>query len=303
MGEVHRESLLAGQYFLAVAGMASMRRILSRPSEGYPRVEEMRQIFDAFDHFPNNLELEVVEHDVESGYSAWAPIYDGPNPLIEVEEPVIHEMIGRLPVGTAVDAGCGTGRHAGFLAERGFQTVGVDPTVGMLEVARSRFPDVDFREGRLEALPVEDGSVDLVTSALAVCHAPDLRVVFAEFARVLTPGGSLLVSDPHPTSVQFGGVAGFRDPGVDPAKGFTLSYVANLHHPLHTYINAATAVGLEILECQEPTISAAGLESNPAYAILPEAVSQAFGGLPFLVVWRFQKPAPPTPGQSPALAL
>lgn len=292
MAEVHRDTFVAGQYFVGVAGMAAMRRILSRPSEGRPRVEEIRRIVASFDQFPNNVDVAVVEHDVDSGYTAWAPDYDGPNPAIEAEEPAVRSMLSDLPTGTAVDAGCGTGRHAGFLAERGFDTIGVDATEGMLAVARSKFPDVDFRIGRLEELPVDDGSVDVVTSALAVCHAPDLEAVFAEFARVVRPGGTVIVSDPHPTTVQFGGVAGFRARDAAPEQGFTLPFVPNLHHPLHTYVNAAVGAGLEIVECREPTFPQSGLEANPAHAVLPEAVEQAFTGLPFIVVWRLRKPAP-----------
>lgn len=290
MGEVHRDRFVAGQYFLAVAGVAAMRRIFSRPSEGLPRIEEMKELVAGFDAFPNDLVIEVVEHDVESGYNAWAPIYDGPNPAIAAEEPVVHEMLAALPRGRALDAACGTGRHAAHLAGLGFDTVGIDATPGMLDVARAAYPDIDFREGRLEALPVDDASFVVVTSALAVCHAPDLDAVFGEFARVLRPGGTLIVSDPHPMTVQLGGVAGFRDPEVDPTQGFTMPFVPNLHHPLHTYVNAAVAAGLEIVECREPTVPDSGIEANPAYPVLPDAVRQAFGGLPFVVVWRMRKP-------------
>ena len=271
--------------------MATMRRVLSQPSEGLPRIEEILQIVAAFDDFPNNIEIEVVEHDVESGYTAWAPSYDGPNAAIEAEEPVVRAMIAELPPGRAIDAACGTGRHAAFLAEQGFETIGVDASNDMLDIARKTYRNVDFRQGRLEELPAEAGSVDLVTAALAICHVADITEVFAEFARVVAPGGTVIVSDPHPTTVQFGGVAGFRDPDADPADGFTLNFVPNLHHPMHTYVNAAVAVGFEVVECREPVFPEAGMAANPAFAVLPDAVRQAFGGLPFIVVWRFRKPA------------
>ena len=290
MAVVHRDSFVAGQYFLGVAGMAVMRRVLSRPSEGRPRVVDIRQIIATFDEFPNDLAIEVLEHDVDSGYTAWAPIYDGPNPMIEAEEPIVRKMIEGIEAGTALDAGCGTGRHAGFLATLGIETTGVDATVGMLDLAREAFPSVDFRRGRLEALPADNDSFDLVTSALAVCHAPDLAAVFAEFARVVKPGGTVIVSDPHPVTVQFGAVAGFRNPDENPNTGFTLPYVANLHHPLHAYVNAAVAVGLKVIECQEPPFTESALTANPAHGVLPEAVEQAFRGLPYVVVWRFEKP-------------
>ncbi len=290
MGEVHRDSLVAGQYFIGIAGMAAMRRVLSRPSEGLPRIDDVRQVIEAFDEFPNNIPIEVVEHEVDSGYTAWAPVYDGPNPAIEAEEPVVRSMLSSLTPGVAVDAACGTGRHAEFLVDHGFDTIGVDATEAMLDVARRRCPTVDFRVGHLESLPIDDESADVVTSALAVCHAPDLGPVFAEFARITKPGGTIIVSDPHPTTVQFGGVAGFRDLDADPTADFTLPFVPNLHHPLHTYVNAAVAAGLGIVECREPVFPESGIEANPAYAILPDAVRQAYTGLPFIVVWRFRKP-------------
>lgn len=291
MTEVHRDSFPAGQYFVAVAGLAAMRRILSRPSEGRPRIDDVRAVLDAWNEFPNDLRIDVVEHDVDAGYTAWAPAYDGPNPAIEAEQPVVRTVLESVAPGVALDAGCGTGRHAGHLAALGFETIGVDATEGMLAVARDKHPSVDFRTGRLERLPVDDDSVDVVVSALAVCHAPDLGPVFQEFARVTRPGGTIVVSDPHPATVQIGGVAGFRDLDADPAAGFTMPFVPNLHHPVHTYVKAAVGAGLEILDCEEITYPESAIESNPAYAVLPDAVRQAYEDVPFILVWHLRVPA------------
>lgn len=290
MVERHRDSFVSGQYFVAVAGMAAMRQILSRPSEGRPRLDDIRSVIENFDEFPNDVHIDVVEHDVDSGYTAWAPAYDGPNPAIDAEQPMVWDLLGSLELGRALDAGCGTGRHAGHLAELGFDTIGVDATEGMLAVARETHPDVEFQNGRLEELPLDDDSVDVVVSALAVCHAPDLGPVFEEFARVTRPGGTIIVSDPHPTTVLVGGVAGFRDLDADPTEGFSMPFVPNLHHPLSTYVKAAVDAGLEIVGCDEVTYPESAIISNPAYAMVPDAVRQAYDGIPFVVVWQFRNP-------------
>src|SRR5258708_22181637 len=96
----------------------------------------------------------------------------------------------------------------------------------MLAVARAKLPDADLRHGRLEALPVDDASVDVLTCALALTHVPDLAPVMREFARVLRPGGTAVLSDIHPFNTIVGGsIAGFSG---DVTKG--IPYVVNLTH-------------------------------------------------------------------------
>ena len=118
-----------------------------------------------------------------------------PNQLLEIEQPIVREILDGLPIGVALDAACGTGRHAAYLASLGHAVIGVDSSPGMLARAREKVPQGEFHEAELHQLPLEDDSVDLVVCAIALVHLADIEGPFREFARVLRPGGHLVVSN------------------------------------------------------------------------------------------------------------
>ena len=282
-----RTTVRAGHYLLGVEGLAILRDFLGDPTKLEPRASDVAKIIGAMDEFPQSLTIPVSRYDIEEGYTRWAPRYDGPNPAIETEEPVFRELVAQAgKPGVALDAACGTGRHAVLLAAAGWNVIGVDATPAMLDRAREKLPEGSFRAGRLEALPVEKGSVDLVVCGLALTHAEDLTPVFAEFARVLRPGGQLITSDMHPVVTSTGGMAAF--PTDEP--GMSIHYVPNLVHEVSAYVTAMVSAGLSVLGCREPKVNEDLVATFPSYPAVPEATRQAFLGLPYLLIWHAAKP-------------
>ena len=134
--------------------------------------------------------------------------------------------------------------------------------------------------------------------ALALCHVPDLAPVFAEFARVLRPGGHLVISDPH-VLLSYLRPTLPRTPGPDGRPTTFTEY----HWQLSDYLAAALPVGFQVRHCAEPRIrtkqsTTAGVptvipgSSAPqlGWELLdwvPEAVTAAMN-VPSIVIWHFQ---------------
>lgn len=97
----------------------------------------------------------------------------------------------------ALDVGCGTGIVARDIASRigsEGRVVGIDPSPGMLAVAKQLAPAVEWREGLAESLPFPDQSFEAVVSQFALMFFTDRREALREMLRVLTPGGRLAVA-------------------------------------------------------------------------------------------------------------
>lgn len=109
-------------------------------------------------------------------------------------------LLGKVrPDDDVLDMGCGTGRFTIPLAERARSVSGLDMSPMMLAAARKKLAgrglEADLHEGDMADLPFPDASFDVVVSMLALMHIPrqDRQQVFREVARVLRPGGRLLM--------------------------------------------------------------------------------------------------------------
>jgi SAM-dependent methyltransferase len=144
---------------------------------------------------------------------------------------------------------------------------------------------------------VPDSSVDLVVSGLALCHVPALAPVMAEFARVLRPGGHLVISDVH-HEITFRGSVPLA-PGPNGEPGLVPSY----RHTPGDYLRAALPAGLAVRRCEEPGRPDHDVPAPPSPAevtvtgwpewpwslltLIPEAAGAAWA-VPATIVWDFE---------------
>jgi ubiquinone/menaquinone biosynthesis C-methylase UbiE len=249
------------------------------------RADELISLTRRFTEDPSlNFQLDIPDMEVESGYALWADTYDNfPNPLINVEEPIIRALLERMPAGRALDAACGTGRYTRYMRARGHEVEAVDVSRAMIAQARASSPEVRFSVGSLEALPFTDGSFDLVMCGLALTHLPQISPTIAEFARVLKPGGSAILADHHPVAGLLGGSAIFQD------KDRFFRNVTSFRHGHAEYISAFVAAGLEIQECFEPEMTEEQAAIGPLFGIAPNAFRAGVVGVPMALIWLLRR--------------
>ena len=184
-----------------------------------------------------------ITSTVRDGYDRWAAVYDHDgNPLQGLEGPVVRAAVGDVRELTALDLGCGTGRHTVWLAEAGARVTAVDFSAGMLAEARRKpgAAEVQFVVHDLhQPLPFADASFDLVVSGLVLEHLRDLFHFFTEARRVLKPAiGRAVVSAMHPAMFLRGAEARF----TDPSSG-ELVRPGSLPHTIGDFVMAAVRAG------------------------------------------------------------
>ncbi|WP_284746640.1 class I SAM-dependent methyltransferase [Amycolatopsis sp. RTGN1] len=282
-------------YLLGLEGLALLRAFTGEFDRDFveARIAEIRSVLA--DEALAHAAVDVERVDTVTGYRLWSATYDRPNSAFDLDEPVVKEIVDALPVGVALDAACGTGRYAEFLAGRGHRVVGVDGSPDMLARARVRVPQAEFVLGDLRRLPVAE--VDLVVCALALTHIETLEPVMAEFARVLRPGGHLVLADMHPERVAQGAVPPVRQDDGRPGR------LSSYRHPIGDYLRAALPVGLQVRRCEEPRLPTGERSGRTSTLgeigpwelwpwcladMVPEAARAVSAGAPAMVVWHFQ---------------
>ncbi len=126
-------------------------------------------------------------------------------------EVVYRRLVQRCRGRDVLEAGCGEGYGADLIADVAAGVIGLDYDETAVAHVRARYPRVDMRHGNLAELPLPDGAVDVVVNFQVIEHLWDQGQFVAECARVLRPGGVLMMSTPNRITFSPG-----RDTPVNP---------------------------------------------------------------------------------------
>ncbi len=165
-----------------------------------------------------------------------------------LDEPMLARVRARNFT-RALDVGCGEGRFCRMLGALGISVVGVDPTNALLERARELDPQGVYHVGCAEALAFPAESFDLVVSYLTLIDIDDAEGAIAEMARVLRPGGSLLIANIASLETAAGEDYFYERAEWVQWRGIR---VRNWHRPLSRYMHLLLAQGLRLRCFEEP---------------------------------------------------
>ena len=218
-------------------------------------------------------------------------------------DPVMLPRALRLSPKRALDVGCGEGRFCRMLQSAGVEVTGVDPTLALLAEARSRDSQGTYLEAAAERLPFAANEFDLVVSYVSLVDIPDFRTAIAEMARVLRPGGSLLIANLNSFNTAPGDAGWIKGKNGErlhyPLDNYLderatwIEYrgirVRNHHRPLSAYMGALLDAGLRLVFFDEP-------EPSPH---TPSGRAASYRRVPWFVVMEWSKPGEATTSSAP----
>lgn len=112
--------------------------------------------------------------------------------------PLALEILGDVRGKRLLDLGCGEGGYCRALAERGADVVGVDGSPRLIEIAKERGGKIEYICANANDLKIDEKAFDVVLAAMSLMDVEDYEGSVAEIARVLRPGGRLVMSITHP---------------------------------------------------------------------------------------------------------
>ncbi|HTM47835.1 MAG TPA: class I SAM-dependent methyltransferase [Bryobacteraceae bacterium] len=216
-------------------------------------------------------------------YRLWSQTWEGErSPVVALESRWVAPWLTGLRGKLVLDLGCGAGRWLAHAQSLGARVYGADPCRQMLLEAAKK-PGLPGRlvEGGVPLSPFAPGCADMVLCALVLGHVNSLDSAVMELARLVRPGGRLIVTDFHPQAIERGWRRTFR-------SGGHLYEVASYPYGKARLLQGARAAGLTLEEILEP-----GFDEPERPLFESAGKAELFGevrGLPALLLARWTRP-------------
>ena len=216
----------------------------------------------------------MAEHKTNSdAYDSYADVYaqsiEHKPYNAHYDRPAVQSLLPNIEGLQMLDAGCGPGIYTDWLLQQGAAVTGIDGSARLIDIARTRVGDAAMFHVADLSQPLDflaTGSFDLILSALTIHYIQDIESLFAEFARVLKPGGCFVFSTHHP----------FYDYQRDPNKYFLTELLTETwhfggqpvevrfyHRPLGAITGALSRSGFVIERLIEPLPSPEFKQADP----------------------------------------
>ena len=142
----------------------------------------------------------MIHSDDIVRFDRWSKTYDSSiaqRIFFDRVHRAVLEELGKMPVQTVVDVGCGTGRllRAVYARWPEARLIGVDASQGMIDVARQKLPVAEFHAAPAERLPLPDETADVVLSTISFHHWEDRVAGVREVTRILRGNGRFILAD------------------------------------------------------------------------------------------------------------
>jgi SAM-dependent methyltransferase len=142
------------------------------------------------------MTTESIRSSYDTVAAEYAKLYEGEMDAKVIDRVALDAFAELAGDGRVADVGCGPGRTTAYLAGKGVDVFGIDLSPGMVEQARALFPHLSFEVGTMTALDLPDASLAGICAWYSTIHLSDehLPAAFAEFHRVLRPGGHAILA-------------------------------------------------------------------------------------------------------------
>jgi 2-polyprenyl-3-methyl-5-hydroxy-6-metoxy-1,4-benzoquinol methylase len=236
---------------------------------------------------------EVDESGWTTSAKSWIDRIDQDVSRTFILDRVMLVLVGEVRGLEVLDVGCGEGRFCRMLGERGAKVTGLDPTVPMIEAARSMDPRGTYVLAGAEAMPFEAKEFDRVVSYITLVDIADHRAAIREMARVLKAGGRLVVATINPFCGTRNLSRWYKDAQGQKLHVAVEDYatersmrlkwagneIVNYHRPLDSYMRAFLDAGLVLRHFEEPVPTMEAVSACPEIAdelVVPNFVAMVW---------------------------